>query len=151
MTSNVPTVGSCCLSAYHALPRHGKPDRETSESTVLSGIVLESAEKGFQVVSLATGTKCLSAVARSCDGSLVHDSHAEVLARRAALLWLYREFERVLCKFSQYKKNQKGAYRIEYFSVYIVNLATFHLPFPSPTSAPCPLVIFNFEPSAYNM
>ncbi|CAN0524558.1 unnamed protein product, partial [Ectocarpus sp. 8 AP-2014] len=43
------------------------------------------------VVSLATGNKCVGRDKIPDDGSVVHDSHAEVLARRALLLRLWRE------------------------------------------------------------
>jgi hypothetical protein len=36
----------------------------------------------LQILCLTTGTKCLSEKQLPVDGSLVHDSHAEVLARR---------------------------------------------------------------------
>ncbi|CAM9706750.1 unnamed protein product, partial [Ectocarpus fasciculatus] len=45
----------------------------------------------LRVVSLATGNKCVGRDKIPDDGSVVHDSHAEVLARRALLLRLWRE------------------------------------------------------------
>ena len=60
----------------------GKPS--PGQWTVLSGIVLQHGPD-LSLLSLATGTKCLSGSGRlsAPPGALVHDSHAEVLARRA--------------------------------------------------------------------
>jgi len=49
----------------------------------------------INVISLATGTKCLPASKLSNRGESVHDSHAEVLARRSALRWFMEEILRV--------------------------------------------------------
>ncbi|KAF9535065.1 hypothetical protein CPB83DRAFT_843412 [Crepidotus variabilis] len=48
-----------------------------------------------KVISLATGTKCLKASRNIQGGELIHDSHAEVLARRSALRWFFEEIQRV--------------------------------------------------------
>ncbi|KAM7379791.1 hypothetical protein PAMP_005317 [Pampus punctatissimus] len=77
-----------CFSTSHA--RH----------KVLAGIVMT---RGFdlrsaQVVSLATGTKCLdldSMMDRSCT---VSDCHAEVVTRRALVRFLYAQLELLLWK-----------------------------------------------------
>jgi hypothetical protein len=44
-----------------------------------------------QVVSLATGTKCIGGEYISLQGLSVNDSHAEVLARRGFLRFLFSE------------------------------------------------------------
>ncbi|KAF5363320.1 hypothetical protein D9756_000580 [Leucocoprinus leucothites] len=46
-------------------------------------------------VSLATGTKCTPAIKYSPCGELMHDTHAEVLARRGAVRWLMEEIGRL--------------------------------------------------------
>lgn len=78
--------------AYRSLPKHGKP--AAKEGTVLAAVVL-SWGSSCHVVSLATGTKCLN-YKTSSDGRLAHDLHAEVLARRSACLWLYKQLEHSL-------------------------------------------------------
>jgi Adenosine-deaminase (editase) domain len=80
------------FNAYNQLGKHGKPSG--GQHTVLAAVVLEhKASAAPHLVSLATGTKCLSAQGRDPQGRLVHDCHAEVLARRAALHWVYNQLE----------------------------------------------------------
>ncbi|KAF8204840.1 hypothetical protein BJ912DRAFT_939490 [Pholiota molesta] len=52
-------------------------------------------EEEMKIISLATGTKCLPASRLSLHGEAVHDCHAEVLARRAALRWFLEETRRM--------------------------------------------------------
>jgi tRNA-specific adenosine deaminase 1 len=44
-----------------------------------------------KVVAVGTGTKCLGDSETSASGDLVHDSHAEVVARRAFVLYLVNQ------------------------------------------------------------
>jgi tRNA-specific adenosine deaminase 1 len=84
------TAGAAALRAYDALPRTGKPAGGGSEWTLLAAfLVTPSPGAPPRVVALGTGTKCLTASARSPAGDALHDCHAEVVARRALLLWLY--------------------------------------------------------------
>ncbi|KAI3374171.1 hypothetical protein L3Q82_006038 [Scortum barcoo] len=67
---------------------------------VLAGIVVT---RGFdlrlaQVVSLATGTKCLDSDNVSDHGGTLSDCHAEVVSRRALVRFLYAQLELLLCK-----------------------------------------------------
>ena len=99
-------VALAALRAYAALPERGKPRHE--EWTVLAAFVVEDTaatgcEKSrFRAVTLATGNKCVgpavlaTAAAAGVAGGLLHDSHAEVLARRALLRLLYNELKLIL-------------------------------------------------------
>lgn len=80
-------IAKLCLDKFSSLPKQGKP--VSGKWTVLSGVVLETSSS-LSVISLATGTKCLSGCVRLGHpaGALVHDSHAEVLARRGAIRWI---------------------------------------------------------------
>lgn len=49
---------------------------------------------GLNIISLATGTKCLPTCRFSPRGESVHDCHAEVLARRLAVRWFLEEIIR---------------------------------------------------------
>ena len=87
-------VATECFDKFRTLPKQGKPTDK--QWTVLAGIVLvrnHSEKLELKIVSLATGTKCLDGSTRleSNPGTLLHDSHAEVLARRGFILWLVEE------------------------------------------------------------
>ena len=81
------------VAVFEALPnrsaeREDEKDPVCGESGSLSASISHCAagESSFaekmEVISLATGTKCVAANAMSEYGDLIHDSHAEVLARR---------------------------------------------------------------------
>jgi hypothetical protein len=78
---------AACASDHYAkkVSKGGKP-KDDSEWTVYAAIVAERATD-FWVVSCATGTKC---TALRSEGCILHDTHAEVLARRGVVrvLWL---------------------------------------------------------------
>lgn len=81
------------VAMFRSLPKSGKPT--ANQWTVLSAMALVKSDdpSSIHILSLATGTKCLDGSTRlaGIPGSLIHDSHAEVLARRGFLLWLMEE------------------------------------------------------------
>ena len=71
----------------------------------------------IKVISLATGTKCLPTSRLSDGGELVHDSHAEVLARRCALRWFMEEVLRASDSSFQsvwITKTSEGKYGLQF-------------------------------------
>ncbi|KAJ6567234.1 hypothetical protein DFH09DRAFT_1471186 [Mycena vulgaris] len=80
------------MALYRTLPL--QPPAQ--QYTVLASFCLtESGANGLcKIVSLATGTKCLPIERLPADGEAVHDSHAEVLARRGAVRWFLEEVGR---------------------------------------------------------
>jgi tRNA-specific adenosine deaminase 1 len=79
-------VAALVLEEFDSLPKTGKPQTRKNgikEWTVVAGVTLEYNGKA-ECVSLATGVKALpdSLVGR-CNGNVLHDMHAEVLALRA--------------------------------------------------------------------
>jgi len=106
-------IAQSCLARYASLPSKGKPAVRSNgqpEWTVLAGICLEEAGSAatiadndgshqnstLTVVSLGTGVKCLPANRLPKHGDVLHDCHAEVIARRGFMLWLYNQVERHL-------------------------------------------------------
>eukprot|EP00090_Calanus_glacialis_P022361 TRINITY_DN34514_c0_g1_i1.p1 TRINITY_DN34514_c0_g1~~TRINITY_DN34514_c0_g1_i1.p1 ORF type:complete len:390 (-),score=124.08 TRINITY_DN34514_c0_g1_i1:35-1204(-) len=93
-----------CFEKFRKLPKQGKPT--DTQWTVLSAIALvkTSDQKQIKILSLATGTKCLDGSTRlkSNPGTLLHDCHAEVLARRGFMLWLVEEMLQAMDGSSQY-------------------------------------------------
>lgn len=67
--------------------------QEVREYKVLAGIVM-TTNMNFEeaiVVSLATGTKCVNGGNICCNGSVLNDSHAEIIARRGLMKFLYTQ------------------------------------------------------------
>ncbi|XP_055551699.1 double-stranded RNA-specific editase Adar isoform X4 [Wyeomyia smithii] len=66
-----------------------------SRRKVLAGIVMTQAYdvKTAKVISLATGTKCVSGEHMSVTGSVINDSHAEIIARRGLLDYFYSQLD----------------------------------------------------------
>ena len=64
---------------------------------VLAGVVMSRRKdmEELEVVSLATGSKFIKLEHLRRDGSVVMDCHAEVVARRAVIHWLYGQLEAV--------------------------------------------------------
>jgi tRNA-specific adenosine deaminase 1 len=92
------TLASTCLQAFLSLPPSCFPAPRSNgipQYTVLAGIVLHSLISGnYLCISLATGSKCLPASRLPINGDALHDSHAEILARRGALRWFPEEIGR---------------------------------------------------------
>lgn len=90
-------VASLVLATYSKL--NFKPP--SGQFTILAAFVLLTAKQP-KVVSLGTGSKCLPAERLPKAGDALHDSHAEVLARRGLIRWLLEEIARVCSEDSDY-------------------------------------------------
>ena len=102
MSSLATAIANAALSRFASLPRKCKPRNHpdgSREWTPLAAIVVTRGhrQETSECVALATGTKCLPASALSqCHGTVLHDSHAEVLALRGFNRWLLGEVEELL-------------------------------------------------------
>ena len=84
-------IVSATLSQYSALPFAPQPGKHT----VLASFALHDPDAGrVRLLSLGAGVKCLPAHRLPVRGDALHDSHAEVLARRGAIRWLLEEVQR---------------------------------------------------------
>lgn len=94
-TSFSDKVVQASIDLYNSLRNHGKPARRPNnveEWTVLATISLVfPSSSEVQVVSLGTGVKVLPANRLPPLGDAVHDSHAEVLAKRGFVRWMMEE------------------------------------------------------------
>ncbi|KAL0949013.1 hypothetical protein HGRIS_009110 [Hohenbuehelia grisea] len=82
-------IVSKILQTY-ASSRFSPPD---GQFTILAAFVLVK-NTTTKVISLGTGTKCLPTSRLPPSGDALHDSHAEVLARRGAVRWFLEEILR---------------------------------------------------------
>ncbi|XP_038220145.1 tRNA-specific adenosine deaminase 1 [Zerene cesonia] len=84
-----------CLETYSKLPKTGKPVE--NEWTVLSCVIQYDMNRNdYKVIALGTGSKCIGASKMSPNGNILNDSHAEIIARRGFLLYLYDNIEQCL-------------------------------------------------------
>ena len=61
---------------------------------MIAGFVLREKkgnDETLSVVALGSGTNCVAANKLSLEGTVVHDCHAEIVARRSLVRWLYRQ------------------------------------------------------------
>ncbi|KAJ3808753.1 adenosine deaminase/editase, partial [Lentinula aff. lateritia] len=80
--------------------------------TVLSAFYLTSSTSSeCKIISLGTGTKCLPKCRLPIRGEAVHDSHAEVVARRGAIKWILEEIIRERVQSSGWIERHADKYR----------------------------------------
>lgn len=89
-------VAEACIEKFQSLGKTGKP-KEGTEWTLLACFLQEEPHKEiFEVVALGTGSKCIGVQQLPIEGDVLHDSHAEIIARRAFMVYLLDQVEKVL-------------------------------------------------------
>lgn len=84
-------VVTAALAQYASLPWAPQPGKHT----VIAGFALHDLHSGCtRLIALGAGAKCLPAGRLPARGDALHDSHAEVIARRGAVRWLLEEVQR---------------------------------------------------------
>lgn len=102
-----------CISQYESLRKTGKPKNE-GEWTLLSCFVQEEQrDNSLKVVALGTGSKCIGSQQLPCGGGVLHDSHAEVIARRAFVLYLIDQVRKAAEGHNSIFERRDGAYDLK--------------------------------------
>ncbi|XP_065366086.1 double-stranded RNA-specific editase Adar isoform X2 [Calliphora vicina] len=127
------TIGRLVLEKFMEVI---KGQESYSRRKVLAGIVM-TENMNFneaQVISVSTGTKCVSGEHMSINGTVLNDSHAEIVSRRCFMKFLYAQLE---LHFNQATANQSIFVRNQENAQYPYKLKTgvhFHLYI---NTAPC--------------
>jgi tRNA-specific adenosine deaminase 1 len=84
-------IALACYKQFNLLSSRGKPS--SNEWTHLAAFVIRNENNQIEILSIGTGTKCLGGEKdeRGIQGCLLHDSHAEVIARRGLIRFFYEE------------------------------------------------------------
>ena len=89
------TIATACHGLYDQLCKNVLYAQSSTD--VVAGIIVQDAASGSaQIVAMGSGSKCISSHCLSDNGTAVQDCHAEVLARRAFMRYLYSQVERTL-------------------------------------------------------
>lgn len=92
-------IAKACLRVWNELDAQGALKfMKVPLYTIVAGIALVR-DSQVECISLGSGSKCLAQSQLAIvNGDTLHDSHAEVLARRGVIAWLLSEIIRMRAK-----------------------------------------------------
>ncbi len=85
----------CCLHFENVLIKKGKPQKNKEWTIIAAIVVHDLVTDSLRLVSMGTGSKCIGQGKMSATGDVLHDSHAEIMARRGFVRYLYHCVEQV--------------------------------------------------------
>eukprot|EP00210_Caulerpa_lentillifera_P005253 g5020.t1 len=124
------------LELYNKLPKTGKP--QSTEYTTLAAVVATPVNEPAVVISLATGSKCLPS--HYWSPTRLNDSHAEILAKRAAVDYTLNEISHLNSTQKEkgilFGRSDKGVVRTQ---------ASIHLIITEPPCGDCMVIAQDSE------
>lgn len=82
------------MKKFHELTKKCK---NYNDGKVIAGIVMTTTQcenrKISKIIAIATGTKMINGLHINTNGLVINDSHAEIVARRCLVNYLYSELE----------------------------------------------------------
>lgn len=79
---------------YRSLNKNVKGNDIVAGFIVCEHLSTSKIIKSARVVAIGSGTKCLGGDKLQCDGLVINNSHAEVVAHRSLVRWLYSQLQR---------------------------------------------------------
>ena len=112
-------IASSCYQKFEEFSSRGKPS--SNEWTHLAAFVSVDRDNHIDMLSIGTGTKCLGGQKeeRGVNGCLLHDSHAEVIARRSLIRFFYEEILQQKNDSILIKQNSNEFVLNESFKIYL--------------------------------
>ncbi len=135
--SHSDAIARVAIDFYeNKLSRKGKPSEEKNEWTALSAFILEDLQGKLTLLALGTGTKCLGEVETSKVGDLVHDSHAEIIAKRSLVRLLIHDAQKCLANDKSLCLDNDGKNKVKLKEGHKIHFYTSHPPCGDATIAP---------------
>ena len=88
--------------------KYRKLNPSAKDTDIVAGFIVRSAgsNQTARVVALDSGTTIVGGDKYSLNGNIVHDCHAEIIARRSLIRWLYSQLNKSDSKKSFITKNK---------------------------------------------
>ena len=115
------TIAAACHRMYDQLCKNILYAQSSTD--VVAGIIVQDvASDTAQIVAMGSGSKCISSHLLSDNGTAVQDCHAEVLARRAFMRFLYSQAEIALSQGSSHILERVGSGKLKLKSTIRIHL-----------------------------